>query len=351
MAILKNKIIFFLFIIFPIFPDNSFACGMCVDHSLDWIAPFILPMFPVAIVYLLTRRILHVFRKLPNTVSKPKLINLIVFIILVIFLSFIGMGSLWLVMIAITAAALQNHIRSCITTWQLTKTSPGTKPQKIFHTIFFVLWLISGVAAMFWTSSNARMMYHLSYKGGPLEQAKSYYATNVMQHKEQIKTELDSACNNPYKIKPLLFSNLFFLSSKLNDLSLAPCIARLLISNLNRDDIYFDLFFEEGLSTLKSLDKAILIKTCITMLDSDELSEKNVENIGYNYGKRLFLILSYLINNSQQNEYKRFITKDNISIMQKYRYQRDIKEQDNSTKSKNIITLEGLNVDLELFNK
>ncbi len=351
MAIFKNKTIFFLFIIFLLLPDNTFACGMCVDHSLDLIAPFILPMFPVALAYLLTRRILHVFKFLPNTVSKPKLIHLLVFMTVVFFLIFIGMGSLWLVMLAIIAAALQNYIRSCIAIWQMTKVSPEVKLPKTFQIIFLILWLAAGVATIFWTSSSERMMYHLSYKGGAFKLAKSYYGTNVFHHEEKIKAELDSACDKPYKINPLRLSSIFFLSSKLNDSSLASCIARLLVSNINQDDIYFDIFFEEGLSTLKSLDKAILIKTCINLLDSKELSGKNLENIGYKYGERLSLILSYLINNSQQKEYKHFITKDNINIMQKYRYQRDIKGQgSHTTESKNIIGLEGLSLDLESFN-
>ena len=118
-----------------------------------------------------------------------------------------------------------------------------------------------------------------------------------------------------------------------------------------REAELLDIFFEEGLSTLKSLDKTILIKTCITLLDSKELSGKNVENIGYKYGERLSLILSYLINNCQQKEYIRFITKDNLNIMQKYRYERDIKVQGSHTVgSKKIIGLEGLNLDLESFN-
>ena len=31
-------------------PSHSLACGKCVDHSIDWIAPFILPMFPAIVI-------------------------------------------------------------------------------------------------------------------------------------------------------------------------------------------------------------------------------------------------------------------------------------------------------------
>ena len=137
----------------------------------------------------------------------------------------------------------------------------------------------------------------------------------------------------------LVLSGLFFSVSKLEDPSIAPCVAKLLTSNTDEKD---GVFFEEGLSCLESSDGAVLIRTCIALLDSGELSGKSLENIGDGYGERLSLVLSYLIKNGKPNEYKRFITKDNIEIMRTYRYQRD-------GRSKNRIGLKGLNPDLESF--
>ena len=139
MVFFKNKIIFFLFIISLLWPDNTFACGICVDHSLDWVAPFILPLFLVALAYLLTRRILHFFKLLPSTVSKPKSIHLIVFIAVVLFLIFIGMGSIGLVMLVFIAVALHNYIRSCIAIWKMAKVSPEVKTPKTFQIIFLIV--------------------------------------------------------------------------------------------------------------------------------------------------------------------------------------------------------------------
>ena len=298
-------------------------------------------MFPVAIIYLLARVFIHMFEIIPKTLFQADELTQLGGVALVaIVVFFFSMGSFYLAMIILIISALWYYIGSCVKIWQTRKATPELTPLKKFQIIFLVLWLASGVATMFWTSSTARMRHHLSYSAMS-SAAWAYYAENVLRYEEQIKAELRSACASPHEIdNPLVLSGLFFSASKLKDLSVAPCVAKLLTSNTDERN---DVFFEEGLSCLESSDKAVLIRTCITLLDSGELSGKTPENIDDRYGERLSLVLSYLINNGRQNEYKRFITKNNIDIMRAYRYQRD-------GRSKNRIGLKYLNLDLESFD-
>lgn len=330
-------------------PSTSLACGGCVDHSLDLVAPFILPMFPVAFCYLLARRLLYKSKHLPEIVPPPKNSTLIAFILAIIALVYVSGGSLWLVMFFVLVAAMQNYIRSWLNVWRESRLPGKLHLQKSFLWIFLFLWTASIVGAVLYSNSRFRMLSLLRTQGPQYHHVLASYETKVHRFQGTIREELQRACDGKTKVLPFQLSGVMYLAGKLKDPTLAPCIGRVLVNHAVTNDLYFDRLFQEGLAALASLDKVTLINTCNTLLSDGPFLGKTAKTIDPQYGKRLSLIVSTMVENGKRADYERYITRDTVEIMAKYRTTRNRAEHRAHSDYERLVGLEGLDLDLLSF--
>ncbi len=242
-----------------IISGSLLACGMCVDHILDFFAPWICPLFPFAVLMLIIRRILSLFQILPTWISQPK--SLFLFLGVLFGWVFIGNGALSIIMLLPILVVIFRSVQAGIRFFRI-PLSVHSRKSKTLVIIFSLLWLASIATVVEWIFSQKRMEYHLSYSGRVIEPIRRSYARHASRYASIIRQELTAACQGQEDLDFVYFSNLFYLAAHLNDISLASCIEQLVLKHGKEYNLYTSRFVKEGLLALQASDNDKFRATC-----------------------------------------------------------------------------------------
>ncbi len=234
-----------------IISGSLLACGMCADHALDGVASWVIPTFPIAVLTLIMRRILLMSKSLPTWISPPQLPFLFWGILIVLVI--VSGGSIATMMVIPVIIMLFRSVQAGIRFLRIPLSEHSRKSRSL-AVIVLILWIASGTATLWWTYSQNRMTYHLSYSGYVIRPIRENYARHASRYAWIIRQELTAACQGQEDLDFVYFSNLFYLAAHLNDISLASCIEQLVLKHGKESDLYASRFVKEGLLALQASD-------------------------------------------------------------------------------------------------